>query len=597
MYRSPGRLHTRTRLSSVPKINRDSSLNTNFYQSVTFHIDLARHHCRRSCRCSGVKGSARKGRLDLRFASARCLEIVCGTIATPTSARIVERVTVRFTSACITILRSSLLVVFLVAPDLVFRAWVPSRVQVSQQFITAHSERSTRRATCHVNQPAVCIPMIRPLLNSLNFYVGYEYRSCPKIIWEVQTTQVSGHDMSVSDIGGWNLDIHHKYNFHEVTTWIPANFDIFGYEQANNLAKKAQNSPQLSNSLFLTDADVIARRKLTSHPFRKHFIPEINFNRVISNTIAILCIRHFKGMKISSDGQRSYLSSLPCDVHLSPNHIFNCPSILAELYNIGPSTVLYAKGRRHNEDLFRCLRRHLISMYYLDKTTRGILQKGDGNNIYLKNKPKLLLTTMGDGQQRPLQCQRCNGLAKTQRLLAPVALASGPDGTIYVGDFNLIRKITPDGQVTTVVELSPAQVSYSYHLTVGPVDGHLYISDPEQHQILRTISISESASSKNNTEAVVGSGEKCLPRDKDQCGDGRSAKDARLAYPKGIAITKDGEIYIADGTNIRYVDTKGIIHTLIGDYFHKSWRPIPCYVTLSLSQVYKDLLHFPNLPK
>lgn len=46
-------------------------------------------------------------------------------------------------------------------------------------------------------------------------YVGYEYESCTKIIWEVQTTQVSGHDMSVSDIGGWNLDIHHKYNFHE----------------------------------------------------------------------------------------------------------------------------------------------------------------------------------------------------------------------------------------------------------------------------------------------------------------------------------------------------------------------------------------------
>ncbi|GFS74347.1 uncharacterized protein TNCV_3280291 [Trichonephila clavipes] len=33
---------------------------------MTFHIDLAWHHCRRSCRCSGVKGSAWKGRLDLR---------------------------------------------------------------------------------------------------------------------------------------------------------------------------------------------------------------------------------------------------------------------------------------------------------------------------------------------------------------------------------------------------------------------------------------------------------------------------------------------------------------------------------------------------
>ncbi|GFY24956.1 uncharacterized protein TNCV_2691471 [Trichonephila clavipes] len=94
LYHSPGCLHTHTRLSSVPKTKRDSSLNTTFCQSVTFHIDQALHHCRRSSRCSGVKGSARKGRLDLRFASAGCLEIVCGTIATPTSARIVERVSV-----------------------------------------------------------------------------------------------------------------------------------------------------------------------------------------------------------------------------------------------------------------------------------------------------------------------------------------------------------------------------------------------------------------------------------------------------------------------------------------------------------------------
>ncbi|GFW55748.1 uncharacterized protein TNCV_121321 [Trichonephila clavipes] len=111
-----------------------------FAHSVTFHIDLSWHRSRRRCRCSGVKGSARKGRLDLRFASARCLEIVCGTIATPTSARIVERVPVWSTSACRTIHQSSVLVVFLVTPDPVFHAWVPSRVHCSQQFLTAHSE-------------------------------------------------------------------------------------------------------------------------------------------------------------------------------------------------------------------------------------------------------------------------------------------------------------------------------------------------------------------------------------------------------------------------------------------------------------------------
>ncbi|GFW20319.1 uncharacterized protein TNCV_3457571 [Trichonephila clavipes] len=66
-------------------------------------------------------------------------------------------------------LRSSLLVVFLVAPDSVFRAWVPSRAHCSQQFLTIHFERSTWPATRRVDQPAVFIPMIRPLSNSLNF--------------------------------------------------------------------------------------------------------------------------------------------------------------------------------------------------------------------------------------------------------------------------------------------------------------------------------------------------------------------------------------------------------------------------------------------
>ncbi|GFU41401.1 uncharacterized protein TNCV_2171571 [Trichonephila clavipes] len=96
------------------------------------------------------------------------MEIVCGTIATPTSARIVEGVTVGSTSACRAILRSSFLEVFLVAPDPVFRAWVPSRVHCSQQFLTAHTERIIWPATRRVYQPAVFIPMIRSLSNSLN---------------------------------------------------------------------------------------------------------------------------------------------------------------------------------------------------------------------------------------------------------------------------------------------------------------------------------------------------------------------------------------------------------------------------------------------
>lgn len=61
---------------------------------------------------------------------------------------------------------------------------------------------------------------------------------------------------------------------------------------------------------------------------------------------------------------------------------------------------------------------------------------------------------MGTGQQRALACNgRCDGAAIDAQLLTPVALTSGPDGSLYVGDFNLVRRITPDGKVHTVLQL------------------------------------------------------------------------------------------------------------------------------------------------
>lgn len=60
---------------------------------------------------------------------------------------------------------------------------------------------------------------------------------------------------------------------------------------------------------------------------------------------------------------------------------------------------------------------------------------------------------MGDGHQRPLECANCEGPALRQRVLAPVALAASADGSLYVGDFNLIRRIGTDGHVRTLLRL------------------------------------------------------------------------------------------------------------------------------------------------
>ena len=85
----------------------------------------------------------------------------------------------------------------------------------------------------------------------------------------------------------------------------------------------------------------------------------------------------------------------------------------------------------------------------------GILQKGDGSNMYLKFSPLVVTTLMGDGQQRSLECEgsQCEGEAVKTSLLAPKSLAVSPDGSVFVADHNLIRKISTDGTVTTLLQL------------------------------------------------------------------------------------------------------------------------------------------------
>ena len=39
---------------------------------------------------------------------------------------------------------------------------------------------------------------------------------------------------------------------------------------------------------------------------------------------------------------------------------------------------------------------------------------------------------------------------------------------------------------------------------------------------------------ENNWEPFIGNGQRCLPGESDNCGDGGKAKDARLSYPKGM---------------------------------------------------------------
>jgi hypothetical protein len=68
----------------------------------------------------------------------------------------------------------------------------------------------------------------------------------------------------------------------------------------------------------------------------------------------------------------------------------------------------------------------------------------------------VVTTIMGNGDSRAADCltPTClNGPADKLKLLAPKALAAAPDGALYVADFNLIRKLSPDNTVVTLLKL------------------------------------------------------------------------------------------------------------------------------------------------
>lgn len=83
----------------------------------------------------------------------------------------------------------------------------------------------------------------------------------------------------------------------------------------------------------------------------------------------------------------------------------------------------------------------------------GILHKGSGENVFVTEQPPVITSIMGNGRRRSISCPSCNGLADGNKLLAPVALAMGIDGSLYVGDLNFVRRVYPSMNTTAILEL------------------------------------------------------------------------------------------------------------------------------------------------
>ncbi len=153
------------------------------------------------------------------------------------------------------------------------------------------------------------------------------------------------------------------------------------------------------------------------------------------------------------------------------------------------------------------------------------------------------------------------------RFSSPDGIVALPDGSILVADSgnNRIRRISADGgQITTVAGngtvayvagAAPLATGMSpSDLAVGP-DGLVYIADPINNRVYRFDQV------RRTIESIAGTGVEGFS------GDGGLATQARLFYPSGVAVSRRGEVFIADEVNnrIRRISPGGIIRTIAGN--------------------------------
>ena len=189
--------------------------------------------------------------------------------------------------------------------------------------------------------------------------------------------------------------------------------------------------------------------------------------------------------------------------------------------------------------------------------SEGNLYAADnGNNRIRKITPDGTVTTVaGTGAY-----SFADGPADQAQFRNPFGIALDSEDNLYVTDYvnRRIRKITPDGTVLTVAgtgDFGSADGPADQATFINPTDiaidaaGNLYVAD-SGNNLIRKITPDGMVST------VAGTGEAGFA-------DG-PADQAQFDNPRSIAIDVAGDIYVADNNRIRKITSDGMVSTIAG---------------------------------
>jgi sugar lactone lactonase YvrE len=181
------------------------------------------------------------------------------------------------------------------------------------------------------------------------------------------------------------------------------------------------------------------------------------------------------------------------------------------------------------------------------------------NNLIRKVSPDGTVSTLaGSGKQGSE-----DGKGTAASFFFPAALAADAKGDVFVADTHnsMIRRITPDGTVITIAGRLTPEVA-KYRDTVIKLDnpygiavdahGNIFVADWERDMIKKI-------SPDGKVTAFAGNSQKGAK-------DGKGA-EATFYLPQGLALDHAGNLYVADCYNnmIRKITSNGMVSTFAGN--------------------------------
>jgi hypothetical protein len=198
---------------------------------------------------------------------------------------------------------------------------------------------------------------------------------------------------------------------------------------------------------------------------------------------------------------------------------------------------------------------------YLAWNQGGTSASGYVNHVLKVSPAGMLSVFAGAG---PLGYSGDGGAALGARLAQPKSLAVDRQGSVYLLDYLMVRKIGSNGVITTLGgtpsgpamgedgPIDKAQLTDYTTVTTGP-DGLLYFAEYFTSTVWKI-------DSQGILRRVAGNGIRGFG------GDGGPARDAMLNWPEALCFDPQGNLFIFDNGNdrVRKVTPGGTISTVVG---------------------------------